>query len=574
MGQLDSPLTKRSTGIIGLDAVTRGGLPDAGGVLVLGGPGSGKTVLGLQILAGTIPQGDGGLFISFEESPEQILRDAGSFEWGQTLTDSDAWVLLDGRPPVDATASGGFDLDGLLAMAGQRLERLGGGWLILDGIDQLLSLQPDPRAARDQIRNMNDWCEAHRISLILTGKRATADDSRPLDLEGIEFMLSTVLVLSAELVGRRLNRRFRVSKYRGSAHVTDELPMIIDDTGLHLPYSAANQPWKASASHERIDMGIPRLDRILEGGIYRGSTILVSGAPGTAKTTLAVSFALAAADRGERVLYLTFDELSDRIVRNAASVGIQLQPAIDSGLLRIESREAWNSLVEEHFIAIHRWLDSFQPDCLVIDPVSALLKAASADSAYMTTERILGEARARGITTLLTSLIDTDHRESESTLSHASTLADSWISLEYRIHGGERNRALSIVKSRGSAHSNQVRELLLSSAGVDLADVYEYGSEVLMGTARIQKEHEVAENRRREGIEQAQQQRDLERGIEQARLRMQQAQSEAERLTEVLERERQGDTDASREAATHRQDIRRHRAADDQSTGSNRGNEA
>ncbi|WP_067561519.1 ATPase domain-containing protein [Halofilum ochraceum] len=573
MGQADTPLTKRPTGIAGLDAVTRGGLPDAGGVLVLGGPGAGKTILGLQILASAIANGDGGLFISFEESPAQILRDAGSFDWGETLTESDAWALLDGRPPVDATASGGFDLEGLLAIAGQRLDHLGGGWLILDGIDQLLSLEPDARAALDQIRHLNDWCEARRVTLLLSGKRASADAARPLDLEGIEFMLSTVLVLSAELVGRRLNRRFRIAKYRGSAHVTDELPMVMDDAGLHLPYSAANQSRHAPVSYERVGMGIPRLDHILGGGIYRGSTVLVSGAPGTAKTTLAVGFARAAVDRGERVLYLTFDELGDRIVRNAASVGIELQPGIDSGLLRIESREAWNALVEEHFITIHRWLDAFQPDCMVIDPVSALLKSASADSAYMTTERILGEARARGITILLTSLIDTESQEQESTLSHVSTLADSWISLEYRVHGGERNRALSIVKSRGSAHSNQVRELLLSDDGVALADVYEYGSEVLMGTARMQKEHEVAERSRRAEVERGQRRRDLERNIEQARLRMQEAQSEAERLSEVLERERQGDTDANHQADLHRQDIRRRRAADDQTTGPNRGNE-
>lgn len=562
MGQRDTPLTKRPTGIPGLDAVTGGGLPDGGGVLVLGGPGSGKTVLGLQILASAIAGGEGGLLISFEESPEQIQRDAASFDWGQALIEADGWAALDGRPPADAAVSGGFDLDGLVAIAERRLRS--GGWLVLDGIDQLLSLQPEPRAALDQIRHLNDWCEAHRITLLLTGKRASVEGTRPLELEGIEFMLSTVLVLSAELVGRRLNRRFRVAKYRGTAHVTDELPMVMDNAGLHLPYSVAGRTHRVPASRERIGMGIPRLDRILDGGVYRGSTVLVSGAPGTAKTTLAVSFARAAAARGERVLYLTFDELADRIVRNAASIGVELQPAIDKGLLTIESREAWNALVEEHFITIHRWLDAFQPDCLVIDPVSALLKAASADSAYMTTERILGEARARGITTLLTSLTDTDSRENEATLSHASTLADSWIALEYRIHGGERNRALSVVKSRGSSHSNQVRELLLSDSGVDLADVYEYGSEVLMGTARVQKEHEVTESHRRRSVERELHRRDLERSIEQARLRMQEAQSEAERLGEELQREHQGDTEATDKAARHRREIRRQRSADDE----------
>jgi circadian clock protein KaiC len=567
MGQDNTRLNKRPTGIPGLDAVTGGGLPDAGGVLVLGGPGSGKTVLGLQILAHALCGGEGGLLVSFEESPEQILRDAGSFDWGGQLTGRDGWSALDGRPPVDAAAAGGFDLEGLIALAASRLGD--GGWLVLDGIDQLLSLQPDSRTALDQIRRLNDWCESHRVTLLLTGKRASVDATRPLELEGIEFMLPTVLVLSAELIGRRLNRRFRIAKYRGTAHVTDELPMIMDDAGLHLPYSVAGQPHHAPAATERIGMGIPRLDRILAGGVYRGSTVLVSGAPGTAKTTLGVGFALAAAERGERVLYLSFDELADRIVRNAASIGMDLQPAIDAGLLTIESREAWNSLVEEHFITIHRWLDALQPDCLVIDPVSALIKAASADSAYMTTERILGEARRRGISTLLTSLTDPESRETESTLSHASTLADTWIALEYRVYGGERNRALSVVKSRGSAHSNQVRELLLSSDGVDLADVYEYGSDVLMGTARVQKEHEVAENDRRAGVEREQHRRDLERSIEQARLRMQEAQSEAERLSEELEREQRGNADATDQADRHRDVIRRQRAADEK-TGEDR----
>jgi circadian clock protein KaiC len=266
------------------------------------------------------------------------------------------------------------------------------------------------------------------------------------------------------------------------------------------------------------------------------------------------------------VLYLSFDELADRIVRNAASVGIDLQSGIDAGQSMIESREAWNALVEEHYIAIYRWLDRFRPDCLVIDPISALQKAAGAYGAYMTTERILGEARARGITTLLTSLTNAESRETETTLSHASTLADTWITLDYRVHGGERNRALSIVKSRGTAHSNQVRELVLSTDGVDIVDVYRYGSEVLMGTARLQKEHEMAEQGRREGVERETHRRGLERAIEQAHLRMQEADSEARRLERELERDQLGDADATEKYEEHRREVRRQRAADDDAT--------
>jgi len=566
MAQAETALTRRPTGIDGLDAVTRGGLPDAGGVLVLAGPGCGKTVLGLQILAHSIPRGDGGLFVSFEESPAQIRRDAGSFEWGPALIASDAWDIIDGRPPIDAAAAGGFDLDGLLAIVGSRLESIGGGWLILDGIDQLLSLQPEPRAALDQIRHLNDWCEERRITLLLTGKRNAGEEGRPIDLEGIEYMLSTVLVLSTELVGRRLTRRFRIAKYRGTAHTPDELPMIMDNAGIHLPFGRPGHAEPVSVSNERVSMGIARLDQILGGGIHRGATVLVSGAPGTAKTTLAAGFASAAIERGERVLYLSFDELADRIVRNAASVGIDLQSGIDAGQSMIESREAWNALVEEHYIAIYRWLDRFRPDCLVIDPISALQKAAGAYGAYMTTERILGEARARGITTLLTSLTNAESRETETTLSHASTLADTWITLDYRVHGGERNRALSIVKSRGTAHSNQVRELVLSTDGVDIVDVYRYGSEVLMGTARLQKEHEMAEQGRREGVERETHRRGLERAIEQAHLRMQEADSEARRLERELERDQLGDADATEKYEEHRREVRRQRAADDDAT--------
>ncbi len=477
-------LSKRPTRISGLDAATRGGLPAAGGVLIVGGPGSGKTILALQILARGVEHGDSGVFVSFEESVHQIERDAGSFTWGPQLLASDRCRMIDARPSSHAAASGEFDLEGLTALIDASLDRIGGSWIVLDGIDHLLRLQPNEQVAADELRRLSDWCEQRNVTLLLTGKPDTGTEGRPQYLSGVEYLLSTVLTVSTELVNRRLNRRFRIAKYRGTGHVSDELPLVIDDAGLHLPYGLERSKSPVAASHERVGTGIPQLDEALGGGIFRGSATLISGEPGTAKTTLAANIAYAAAERGERVLYLSFDELADRIVRNVGSVGVELQPHIDSERMYVESREAWRGLVEEHFIAIEHWLDSLQPQFLVIDPVSALLKAASAEGAYMTTERILGLARDRGITCILTSLTDTGGAESEATLSHTSTLADTWISLDYRIIGGERNRALSVVKSRGSAHSNQVRELLLSSGGIALADVYEYGSEVLMGTAR------------------------------------------------------------------------------------------
>ena len=551
-------LVKRATGLSGLDTVTNGGLPAAGATLVLGEPGSGKTVLGLQILAFARARGEAGILVSFEESPTQVVRDAASFSWGEGLGRGDGITLVDARPG-DAEVSGGFDLEGLLAALGTYADRDGATWVVLDGIDRLLSLEPDQRTAVEHVARLNDWCEGRGLSLLLTAKQARSEPLRPSHLDGVEFMLGTIIVLSTELVGRRLNRRFRIAKYRGTAHAADELALVIDDDGVHIPHDDTERAPASPASLERVGTGIARLDRVLAGGPYRGSTTLISGQPGTAKTTLAICLARAAAERGERVLYVSFDELADRIVRNVASVGLDLRPHVDAGTLRIQSRDAWQALIEAHFIAIQRILGDERPDFLVIDPVSALVKAAGAEGAFATTERLLATARARGVTTVLTSLTESETPESEATLSHVSTLADTWITLGYQVRGGERNRTLSVVKSRGTPHSNQVRELLLSSAGLDLADVYEYGSEVLLGTARLQKESETAMQQRREGLEREQRRRDLERQAGQARLRATEAQSEMERLEEQLERERREASDSAAEQRGHHDRIVRRR---------------
>lgn len=552
-------LAKRPTGIPGFDEVTHGGLPRAGAVLVVGEPGAGKTILGLQTLARAVERGEGGVLVSFEQSRDQLLRDAGSFSWGHLLNDSGHCEVIDARRMRESEVSGGFDIDALLSTLALCAERIKASWIVLDGIDQLLRLQPDSRVAVDEIARLDEWCTEHERTVLLTGKQTAGSPLRPDALEGIEYLLSTMIVLSAQSVERRLNRRFRIAKYRGTAHVTDELAMVIDNDGVHLPYGRMPAELTIDASTERVGTGIPRLDEVLGGGIYRGSTLLISGQPGTAKTTLAASFALAACERGEKALYLSFDEPAAQIVRNTASIGLDLQSHIDAGRLQIRSRAAWMSLMEQHYLELDRLIDAFRPDCLVIDPVSALLKAASADSAFLTTERILGRCRMLGITTVLSSLSESEDPVSETTLSHTSTLADTWIVLHYHVLGGERNRSLSVVKSRGSSHSNQVRELLISSQGIDLADVYRYGSEVLMGTARMQKESEEAAARRRSEQERARRHRDLERKLQQARQRVEESQDEVERLVAELESETQADLAAEREAEQHAKDVLRRR---------------
>ncbi|EWH00506.1 ATPase domain-containing protein [Halomonas sp. BC04] len=410
----DHGVVKRATGIHHLDTATHGGLPAGGATLVIGQPGCGKTILGLQILASALARGEGGLFMSFEESREQILRNADAFRWGPRLRESSRCEIIDGQSMRGAEFSGAFDIEGLLAVLDHCARRAEGSWIILDGIDQLLRRQPDSQSAIDQIVQLNDWSIEQGYSLVLTGKHTGNDSLQPDHLTGIEFMLNTILVLSSVLVDKRLNRRFRIAKYRGTRHNPNELAMLIDDTGIQLPYAVPFVAESVPAAGERISTGIERLDRILEGGVYRGSITLISGQPGTSKTTLGAAFVAAAAQRGERALLLSFDEFARQIVRNVATLDIDLQTPIDSGHLKVVARASWDSLVEEHYMAVLALLDDFQPDCLVIDPASALLKSSGAENAFLALERLLAETRTRGITTMLTSLSEADDPFGES----------------------------------------------------------------------------------------------------------------------------------------------------------------
>lgn len=544
-------MEKRRTGIADLDRVTEGGLPAGQATLILGQAAAGKTVLALQVLARAIEGGEGAIFVSFEESPEQVRRDAASFSWGAELLASDRLQIIDARPRISAETAGDFDLEGLLSIVAAAAAQLDACWVVFDGIDQLLQYQSSHKAAINQIRRVEEACGQYGWTLLLTGK-ATRDADAPAHLEGIEFLLSASIVLTAEIVNQQLNRSLRIAKYRGSGHIANELPMLIDDHGITLPYHYADENNDVEATNERLSVGIERLDALLGGGIYRGSSLLISGRPGTAKSTLAGGFAEAAAARGERTLYISFDELEGPYVRNLESVGINLRDPINTGLVRFQSLSAFAARVTEHFLAIRRLLDAFDPHCLVIDPISAMLKASATEGANMATEQLIDLVRRRGITTVLTSLSGEQDPEGEATQGQVSTLADSWIVLDYNVRAGERNRSLSIVKSRGSAHSNQQRELLLGNQGLDLADVYENGSEVLMGTARAAREREDAAAARRRWLEWQQRRKDLEQKIAQT-------DKERRRLEAMMELEEQEHKESERQDEGTREQIKQRR---------------
>jgi circadian clock protein KaiC len=368
----------------------------------------------------------------------------------------------------------------------------------------------------------------------------------------MQFMVDAVVVLQHRLAERVSLRALRVVKYRGSSFAEGEFPLVISPTGIEVS-TFGHTELVYDASTERVSTGVSRLDTMLDGGYYRGSGILISGAPGTAKTTLAGAFVDAACKRGERALYVSFDESASQIMRNLRSVGIDLEPHVESGLLDMYSIRTEARSAEGHLIDLKCRMESNRPQHLVLDPISALAKTGGQVSAVHTSLRLLDLAKANGITVLSTSLVASDDAMTETTSMQISTIADTWLHLSYLIHGGERNRALTIVKSRGMKHSNQVRELLLSNRGLTLAEVYTAGGEVLVGTARWEKEMEVRESERRARAEAKQQRAELE--VAQAeilsRIEVLQRQLEASRAaSEVLD-----SVESARERQRHDDEV-------------------
>jgi circadian clock protein KaiC len=324
----------------------------------------------------------------------------------------------------------------------------------------------------------------------------------------MQFMVDAVVMLYHRMLDRVSLRGLRVLKYRGTGFAENEFPIVISPTGIEVSVFDQSE-LSYDVSTERISTGVQRLDTMLDGGYYRGSGVLISGAPGTAKTTLAAAFVDAGCRRGEPALYVSFDEAASQITRNLNSIGIDLQPHCEKGLLHIHSIRTEARSSEEHFLELKELIKKIKPKNVVLDPISALTKTGGHVSAVHASLRLLDYARAQGITVICTSLVAGESYE-ESTSMQISTIADTWIHLAYLVRNGERNRTLTVVKSRGMAHSNQVRELILSNKGITLTDVYTAGGEVLLGTARWEYESRMREERIRLDNERAQRRKELE----------------------------------------------------------------
>lgn len=479
---------KAPTGIPGLDQITGGGLPRGNATLLEGGAGSGKTVLAMQSLVnGARHYNEPGIFVAFEESSKRIIANAAKFGWDLPDLQRKKLFFLDAQPRIDLVQSGNFDLTGMLAALSAKADEIGAKRIVFDAVDMVLTLLNDPKAEQREVYRLHEWLLKRQLTAIITCKRDSAGMITP-PFGFMQFMVDCAVILKQDVVQSVSQRSLRVMKYRGSAFEENESPFLISSTGVEVADTWLLDRASGPVSSKRVSCGVKRLDAVLGGGYYQGSSILITGAPGTAKSTLGGAFAEAACARGERTLIVSYDSGSTQFIRNLASVNIRLERFVKSGMLRVASARTVVASAEVHLMRIKSLAVEQRASCVVIDPASALSKTGNTLTAHSVAERLLDWAKSNGITLLCTSLLDKPMPEIEATPLQISTLADTWIHLSYLVHAGERNRSLSVIKSRGSAHSNQVRELVLSDKGVTLTDAYAAGGEVLMGTLRWEKE--------------------------------------------------------------------------------------
>jgi circadian clock protein KaiC len=522
-------LPKAATGIQGLDEITGGGLPRGRPTLVCGGAGCGKTLLAMEFLVrGATEFGEPGVFLAFEETAEELAQNVRSLGFDlEDLTEQNK-LLVDfvhvERSEIEET--GEYDLEGLFIRLGHAIDALGARRVVLDSIETLFGGLSNAAILRAELRRLFRWLKDKGVTAIITGERGDGTLTR----HGLEeYVSDCVIVLDHRVTEQLSTRRLRIVKYRGTTHGTNEYPFLIDEDGVSvLPLTSLGL--RQEASDERISTGVPRLDAMLSGkGVYRGSSVLITGTAGTGKTSLAALFADATCRRGERALFFAFEESESQLVRNMRSIGLDLAPWSKKGLLRVHATRPTAYGLETHLVALHKLVDKFQPRVVIVDPLTTFLGAGTSGEAESMVMRLIDFLKSQQITALFTSLTHGGDALEWSQVG-ISSLIDTWLVLRDIELGGERNRGLHVLKARGIAHSNQVREFLLTDHGIELRDVYVGPEGVLTGSMRLAQEarHQAATLNRQQEIERRQ--RDLERKRQalDAQVAVQRAQFEAE----------------------------------------------
>jgi circadian clock protein KaiC len=478
---------KSRTGIAGLDEVTYGGLPKGRPTLLCGSAGCGKTLFGMTFLyIGAVEYGEPGVFLAFEERPEDLIKNVGSLNFDVERLISEKKLAID-HVELERTKiaeSGEYDLEGLFIRLGYAIDSIGAKRVVVDTIETLFSGLENEQLLRSELRRLFEWLKEKGVTAIITGERGEGTLTR-YGLE--EYVADCVILLDNRIHDQLTTRRLRIVKYRGSAHGTNEYPFIIDEQGVTvMPITSSGL--EHGAATERVSTGIPDLDQMLEGkGYYKGSSILVSGMAGSGKSTVAAQFADSICASGKRCVYFAMEESPHQVIRNMRSIGMDLQKWIDKNLLWFSARRPSLFGLETHLATMYRDVTDFDPAAVIVDPMSALLNAGVSHDVHSMVLRLVDFLKSRGVTALFTNL-GTGAGEVAGTEIQISSLMDTWLLLYNRETNGEHNRQLYLLKSRGMAHSNQVREFILSSEGIKLRDAYVGSEGVVTGSARLAQE--------------------------------------------------------------------------------------
>jgi len=477
-------LAKCPTGIQGLDEITDGGLPRGRPTLVCGGAGCGKTLLAVEFLVrGAVQFSERGVFISFEETEEELKANVASLGFDLERLVQRKQLVLDHVhvERSEITETGEYDLEGLFVRLNHAIDSIGAKRIVLDTLEALFAGLPNEAILRAELRRLFRWLKDKGVTAVITAERGREQLTR----HGLEEYVSDCVILLDHRVYEQIaTRHLRVVKYRGALHGTNEFPFHIGSQGISvLPITSLALNHEVSS--ERVSTGIPRLDAMLSGrGFFRGSSILLTGTAGVGKTSICACFAESAARRGQRTLFFSFEESPNQILQNMRSIGLRLGPLVKRGVLRFHSARPTLYGLEMHLTTMFREIESFQPAVVIVDPITSLLAAGTDYETKGMVTRLIDFLKAGQVTSLFTSLTQGGHALQQSEIV-MSSLMDSWLLLQDFEGNGERNRLLYVLKARGMAHSNQVREFLISNRGIDLVDAYIGPNGVLTGTSRV-----------------------------------------------------------------------------------------
>ncbi|HEY9727051.1 MAG TPA: circadian clock protein KaiC [Chroococcales cyanobacterium] len=533
-------LLKCPTGIQGLDEITGGGLPKGRPTLVCGTAGCGKTLFGMEFLVrGALEYDEPGVFMAFEETAEDLTQNVASLGWDLEQLVADEKLAIDHvyieRHDIEET--GEYDLEGLFIRLACAIASVKAKRVVLDTIEVLFASLSDAATIRAELRRLFRWLKAKDVTAIITGERGEGTLTR----HGLEeYVSDCVIRLDQRIQDEISTRRLQIIKYRGSSHGSNEYPFLIDENGISV-FPITSVGLEHDVSNERISSGIERLDAMLGGqGYYRGSSVLVTGTAGTGKTTLATHFARATCQRGERCLYLAFEEAPKQIIRNMRSVGVDLEPFVAQGLLHFSAIRPSAYGLEMHLVRIHNWLNEFKPSVVIIDPMSNLTMGGNLSQTKAFLFRLIDFLKSQQITLLVTNL-NHGNAPLEYTEVGISSLMDTWMEVRVIESNGERNRVLLLLKSRGMEHSNQVREFRLTKQGVELVDVYLGEGTVLTGAARAIQEAQEKATRlaRQQELERKGREVERKQALVQSQIAALQAQLESEKdeLEQMMQQE-------------------------------------